>query len=96
MAESSSPAEPPRPVVAATRARQGRFGRPVFWVLVISTLLAAIALFIAWMEKAPGLAQPGSQQSVSTQAAASNFSAPEPAPVATPQAADQTPAPPPR
>ncbi|HLZ75249.1 hypothetical protein [Phenylobacterium sp.] len=49
----ASPAKPQdaadhHPVVAATPARQGRLGRPVFWVLVISTLLAAVALAIAW------------------------------------------------
>lgn len=36
------------PAVNATRARQGRWGRHVFWVLVISTVLAAAALFGAW------------------------------------------------
>jgi len=35
-------------VLEATEARQGRWGRHVFWVLVISTALAAIALFSAW------------------------------------------------
>jgi len=62
-------------------------------VLVISTLLAAIGLFIAWIEKAPGLAQPGSQQTVSSKAAASTFNAPEPAPVAAPQTAEPAAAP---
>ncbi len=32
----------------ATPARQGRLGRPVFWVLVGSTSLAVVALFAAW------------------------------------------------
>ena len=36
------------PKVAATPARQGRWGRHVFWVLVASTILAAVALFGAW------------------------------------------------
>ena len=36
------------PKVAATPARQGRWGRHAFWVLVVSTLLAAAALFAAW------------------------------------------------
>lgn len=50
MADTSRPqdASDHHPVVPATPARQGRLGRPVFWVLVISTLLAAIALAIAW------------------------------------------------
>ena len=33
------------PVLNATRARQGRRGRHVFWLLIISTVLAAAALF---------------------------------------------------
>ena len=51
MADTSRPqgaSDGHHPVVAATPARQGRLGRPVFWVLVISTLLAAIALAVAW------------------------------------------------
>lgn len=35
-------------VLEATEARQGRWGRHVFWVLVISTTLAIIALFASW------------------------------------------------
>jgi len=35
-------------VIEATDARQGRWGRHVFWVLVISTFLAAGGMFIAW------------------------------------------------
>lgn len=42
-------------VVGATPARQGRWGRPVFWVLVVSTLLATLGLFAAWVWKAPAL-----------------------------------------
>jgi hypothetical protein len=40
----------------ATRARQGRFGRHMFWVLLVSTALAAIALFGAWTWRADDLA----------------------------------------
>jgi hypothetical protein len=36
------------PAVNATRARQGRWGKHVFWVLIISTVLGAAALFGAW------------------------------------------------
>jgi hypothetical protein len=43
-------------VLKATPARQGRWGRPVFWVLVFGTLLAAIGLFAAWTWRAPDLA----------------------------------------
>ena len=44
------------PVLNATRARQGRFGRHVFWVLLVSTALAAMALFGAWTWQADNLA----------------------------------------
>ncbi len=40
----------------ATRARQGRFGVHMFWVLVVSTALAALALFGAWSWRADDLA----------------------------------------
>ncbi len=48
--------DPGRMVLTATRARQGRFGRPVLWVLMASTALAALALFGAWTWHAPDLA----------------------------------------
>jgi type VI protein secretion system component VasK len=44
------------PRLNATRARQGRRGRHVFWVLVVSTVLAALALFGAWSFRANDLA----------------------------------------
>jgi hypothetical protein len=45
-----------RPALNATRARQGRFGRHMFWVLLVSTALAALALFGAWTWRADDLA----------------------------------------
>ncbi len=45
-----------RPALNATRARQGRWGRHVFWVLVFGTLLAALGLFAAWAWRAPDIA----------------------------------------
>jgi len=42
-------------VLNATRARQGRWGRHIFWVLVISTFLAGLALFVIWAASAPAL-----------------------------------------
>ena len=39
------------PVMNATRARQGRWGRHVFWVLVFGTMLAALGMFAAWTWK---------------------------------------------
>ena len=46
----------PSPTLNATRARQGRWGRHIFWVLVFGTLLAALGLFAAWGWRAPDLA----------------------------------------
>jgi hypothetical protein len=48
-------------VLDATEARQGRWGRHVFWVLVISTLLAAAALFGSWAFHADDLQVANSQ-----------------------------------
>ena len=45
-----------RPVLTATRARSGRYGRHMLWVLLFGTLLAALGLFAAWTWKAPQLA----------------------------------------
>jgi hypothetical protein len=47
---------PPR-TLNSTRARQGRLGRHVFWVLLVSTILAALALFGAWTWRADELAR---------------------------------------
>jgi len=90
MADTSRPADPPRPVVDAIQARQGRSGRPIVWVLVIGTLLAALALTLAWLWKAPALSRPGSQQTTASKATASTFHAPEPAAVIPPAGADHT------
>ena len=71
--------EPPNTALNATRVRQGRWGRPVFWVLVFSTLLAALGLFAAWTWKAPDLASTD-PTAAEQQAAASAFQAPQPPP----------------
>lgn len=47
---------PSRLVLYARQARQGRLGRPILWVLLFSTALAALALFGAWSANAPRLA----------------------------------------
>jgi len=80
----SSHTEGGHPVLAATPARQGRFGKPVFWVLVVSTVLAVIALFIAWGVRAPALHEADARVDATRAAHATDFSAPEPAPVANP------------
>lgn len=48
----------PHTVLSSTRARQGRYGRPVLWALLASTALAALALFAAWTWQAPALSSP--------------------------------------
>lgn len=91
MADSSRPSDDrPKPGLAATPARQGRYGRHVFWVLVISTLLAAVGLFAAWAWKAPDLTRAGSQQTTASKGAASAFHAPEPAPIVPAPGIDHT------
>ena len=37
--------------LAATPARQGRFGKHMFWVLVFGTLLAAIGQLVPWLKQ---------------------------------------------
>ena len=64
-------------VVKATRARQGSWGRHIFWVLVISTVLAAIALFGSYAFNAPALDGEGGQTRNVTDA--QQFDAPAPA-----------------
>jgi hypothetical protein len=79
MADSSRPAKSHGPELSATRARQGRFGRQMVWVLAVSTLLAAIGLFLAWTWKAPSA---DSANAGSGHVNAGNtFNAPDPAPV---------------
>jgi hypothetical protein len=41
--------------IDATDARQGRWGRHAFWMLVCSTVLAIAALFGSWMFRAGDL-----------------------------------------
>lgn len=76
-----------RPILGATRARQGRIGRHMIWVLLFGTLLAVIGLFAAWTWKAPALATSAAvndKQPADSQA----FKAPEPAPLANPAPAN--------
>jgi hypothetical protein len=88
MADSSRPGETHGPVLNATRARQGRFGLHMLWVLVISTLLAGIGLFLAWTWKASSLDAANSDNGHVN--AAKTFNAPEPAPVIPQPGTDHT------
>ena len=65
------------PVLNETRARQGRFGRHMFWVLVISTVLAAMGLVAAWAWRAPEFATANSGNGPAKSGPV--FNAPEPA-----------------
>lgn len=85
--------ETSRPTVGATRARQGRFGRHVFWVLLFGTLLAALGLFAAWTWRSGDLAstEPNNARQLED---AQAFDAPEPNPI-NPQPTYQEALPPP-
>ena len=72
----------PRTTLSATRARQGRFGRHMIWVLLFGTLLAALGLFAAWTWKAPALA--ASDAGKDSRPATHSFSSPEPPAIANP------------
>jgi uncharacterized membrane protein YhaH (DUF805 family) len=63
-------------VLEATEARQGRWGRHAFWVLVISTTLAVVALFASWAFHAPKLGV-ASEASTPTAAEARATTGPE-------------------
>ena len=77
----ASQQSPTRPAMGATRARQGRYGRHVFWVLLISTTLAALALFGAWSWRSGDLAatEPHNARQATD---AKSFNAPDPGPAA--------------
>ena len=95
MGDSSRPDDTGHPVLAATPARQGRYGRHMFWVLVAGTALAAIGLFLAWTWKAPSLARDDAKIANTDARSAAAFSAPEPAPATVRQGTDRSASPPP-
>ncbi|PXA85285.1 hypothetical protein DMC25_08145 [Caulobacter sp. D4A] len=72
------------PTLKATRARQGRWGRHIFWVLVISTVLAAIALFGAWGMRSGDLASVQHNTGADTPAEAAQGTTVQTAPKQTP------------
>jgi hypothetical protein len=95
MAEASRPDDTGHPVLAATPARQGRYGRHMFWVLVFGTALAAIGLFLAWTWKAPSLARDDAKIANTHAQSATAFSAPDPAPATVQRGTDRSASPPP-
>jgi len=66
-----------RPVLNATRARQGRWGRHMLWVLLVGTLLAGIGMFAAWTWKSADEGPAGTAQETVD---GRGFGAPEPPP----------------
>jgi len=77
--EASMPAdlENQGPTLNATRARQGRYGKHVFWVLIISTVLGAIALFGAWSMQSRDLASVEHNSGAKTTQEAERYSTPQ-------------------
>lgn len=61
MAYQTPETEEASQVMKATRARQGSWGRHIFWVLIISVVLAAMALFGAWAFNSQNLEGQGGQ-----------------------------------
>jgi hypothetical protein len=66
-----------RPTVGATRARQGRMGRNIFWVLVFGVALTVLGFAATWAWKAGDFASTEPSNTARTADAAS-FSAPRP------------------
>ena len=65
------------PILNATRARQGRRGKHIFWVLIVSTVLAAVALFGAWSMRAGDLAGVEHNNGAKTTQEAERYSTPQ-------------------
>jgi len=61
----------------ATRVRQGRWGQHIFWILIVSTVLAAIALFGAWGFRADDLAAVEHNNGAKTPAEARRYDTPQ-------------------
>jgi hypothetical protein len=74
---NSADQAPPTSPINATRARQGRFGRHIFWILIVSTVLAALALFGAWSFRAGDLAAVDDNTGASTPAEARSGTTPQ-------------------
>lgn len=66
-----------RQTLGATRARQGRYGAHVIWVLVFGLLLAVLGVFAAWTWKSGDLASTA-PSSATRQADARGFASPRP------------------
>ena len=67
-----------RPAIGVTRARQGRLGRNILWVLLISLLLVVVGFFATWTWRAPDSARV-EPNNAKQQVDAQSFAAPQPA-----------------
>lgn len=67
-----------RPTIGVTRVRQGRLGRHILWVLLVSLLLVVVGFFAAWTWHAPRLARVEPNYGAE-RGAAQTFDAPQPA-----------------
>ncbi|CAN7508367.1 hypothetical protein LJR225_003638 [Phenylobacterium sp. LjRoot225] len=68
----------PRPSIGVTRVRQGRLGRNVLWVLLITLLLVVLGFFATWTWRAPDLARV-EPNNATERADVQDFAAPQPA-----------------
>lgn len=66
-----------RPTVGATRARQGRIGRNIFWVLVFGIALTVLGFAATWAWKAGDLASTEPSDAAG-KADVAGFNAPQP------------------
>ena len=68
-----------RPTIGVTRARQGRLGRNILWVLLVALLLVVLGFFAAWTWKSHDLASVGPNTGTA-RVDAKAFNAPPPTP----------------
>lgn len=96
MTDSSTPRETPRRVVPETRARQGRYGRHMMWVLLGGLFLVIAAFAALWAYRAGDFASananngPANVNSPAGPNPAQEFHTPEPAAVTPPAGQDHT------
>ncbi len=65
MAKANSSTKEHGPELSVVQARQGRSGRPIVWVLAISTALIVVGLAAVWLHHAPGFSRLGAKTAVS-------------------------------
>lgn len=66
-----------RPTVGATRARQGRRGMPIVWVLVVGMALVILGFILTWVWKSGDL-RSAAQPQATHASQVSGFNAPPP------------------